>query len=113
MKKATALVVILAMVACLFVSCGGSDGIVGCWESTESDGTVLYYEFRDNGTGCISNGKDSAEFSYVAKDGVLTVTYGGTSDDATYSVEGNTLTVTDAQGTTVLRRRADGTDKKQ
>ncbi len=103
MKKATAIFAVLALVLSLLASCAATDGIVGCWEST-GDGNKLYYEFREDGTGCISNGKDEAEFSYVAKDGVLTVTYGGTSEDATYTIENDTLTVTDEQGTTVLTR---------
>lgn len=105
MKKAIALMAVFALMLTMLVSCAAPDGIEGCWESTDKDGKTLYYEFREDGTGCISNGKDEAEFSYVAKDGVLTVTYGGTSEDATYTIEGDTLTVTDEQGSTVLIRK--------
>ncbi len=106
MKKAVVFIMAVALLLCVLASCSNADkGIVGCWESTDKNGTTLSYEFREDGTGRISNGKDSAEFSYVAKDGTLTVTYGGTSEDAAYKVEGDNLTVSDAQGTTIMHRQ--------
>ncbi len=100
MKK---LLLLLPLIIVL-VSCTAADSIVGKWQSTEPDGTVLCYEFRNDGTGSISNGKNEAEFSYVAEDGVLTVTYGGKTESADYTLDGDTLTLTDGQGTSVLTR---------
>ncbi len=104
MKKLLLLLPLIIVLA----SCSVGDSIVGQWQSTESDGTVLCYEFRSDGSGCISNGKAEAEFSYVAENGVLTVTYGGKSESAEFVLDGDTLTLTDEQGTSVLTRVTDG-----
>ncbi len=107
MKKFTkimSLVLATLMVAVLFVGCGGGAGgnsIVGKWEaSEEAEGMkmTMIIEFKANGDLVMSselNGSEvmSQEGTYKVEGNNLTVIIDGDEDTSTFSIDGNKLTI--------------------
>jgi hypothetical protein len=85
--------VLVVALALVIGGCGGKSGLVGKWYSATEAETV---EFMADGK-MIVTGDDASvlEMTYTTKDGQLTVTVMGQSATTTYTLDGDTLTVTD------------------
>ena len=103
MKKLTVLFLAVIMLFA-FASCSKKDDITGTWRA-ESDGAEILYHFRPDGTGTLSSGGRSADFTYAIDGSEITVTVGEHTDSGSYSLEGGRLVLTDEYGTTVLTRK--------
>jgi len=104
MKKLLAVVLLFAL-ALSFAACSTKDpSIVGTWIGKDGD-NELTYEFRDDGTGTATAGKATADFTYAIEDGRLSVTVGGKTNSASFTLTKDTLSLTDEYGTSVLTRK--------
>lgn len=97
MKKILALVLVVLMVLTVLVSCGSKAGsIEGYWKG-EVDGESAIMYFGDDGNGKVYTVSDEGsyyiDFEWKAADGKLTLTLMGESEDAEYSLSGDTLTL--------------------
>ena len=108
MKRFTALLTILLALVISFslAACGKKDQdnkdetkeginaeLIGTWESQESAGT--YYTFNEDGTGSLSGDGYSLSFSFTDKDGVIAITYTGstTAQNEKYTIKDDILTL--------------------
>lgn len=98
MKKALALLLVLASLAIVMVSCGG-DSLIGTWEG-EQDGVSMTITFEKDGKGSISSAGMTMDMTWSASDGKLnaSMSFMGMSEemfkDAEYKLNGNKLTIT-------------------
>ena len=99
MKKTLAMLLVIATLTIMLVSCGGSDSIIGTWKG-EEEGVTMTIVFNDDGTGSVTTLGQTVEITYTAEDGKLNATMEvlGTKTplfkDAEYSVSGSELTIT-------------------
>ena len=94
---------------------GGGNPLVGTWKATSYNGQALdssisvVATFRSDGTATttmnIGGEVDTADGTWSAENGTLTVTSDGETDSASYSISGNTLTISDEQGTFTMARQ--------
>ena len=102
MKKTILTIGVIAVLAIsLFVltGCGeASKGIVGSWKYNGS--TTLMYTFNADGTGSYAG----RSFTYTDDGSSVTILYDGDTASGTYNytIEGNTLTITDSFGNPVV-----------
>ena len=103
------------------VSCADDDGIekdslIGTWGLSESEEGIEYSltaNFKANATGTMSvvltflgeSETNSESFNWSTEGNQLTMEIGGEAEIATYSISGDTLTITDDEDTTVLTRQ--------
>jgi len=96
------LILVLAVVlvgAFLLVGCGGgSDDIYGTW-LRDSDGETTY-TFNEDGTGAFDIGFAVLEFDWTEDSGVIRIANEeqNVTDALEFSVDGDTLTLTNAEG---------------
>lgn len=93
----------------------GGDPLVGTWRATSYNGQALddsisvVVTFRDNGTASttysIGGETATSEGTWSAEGGTLNVTVDGETDSAAYSISGDTLTISDEDGTFTLRKQ--------
>ena len=118
MKKAISLVLIFVLVLAAFASCGSPEKkLIGTWKGdVEVLGVTTSYEytFNEDGTGKMTGvlGSTGVAFDYsIGEDGKLNVTtklLGVESTKTyTYTVEKNTLTLTEGE-TVITLTKADG-----
>ena len=79
-----------------------ASAIVGTWESIEAPGTS--YTFNADGTGELKSDDLTIKLTYADEDAKLTINYIVSSDPQvwTYTIEGDTLTMTEQDTGTVL-----------
>lgn len=120
--KSVCLFALLATMSVMTTSCDKEDnevvsGIVGVWSDTDEHGGITF-SFNADGTGSVrfievdDNGHSSDEvlqfsYAYNEKDGVLKLYITGSNIIYNYKVTltGNTLMLTDSEGTYVLKRK--------
>ena len=126
MKKYSYLlmVMLMALVSVGFASCGNDDDepkgsdIVGTWQLKDSDGVILLQFTKDgkyNEVDIVSDeGVDDLYIyhgTYTLSGNKLTITYvyayESETVDCTYSVKGDQLTITSAEGSNTLTRVQD------
>lgn len=118
MKKAISLVLIFVLVLAAFASCGSPEKkLIGAWKGdVEVLGVTTSYEytFNEDGTGKMTGvlGSTGVAFDYsIGEDGKLNVTtklLGVESTKTyTYTVEKNTLTLTEGE-TVITLTKAEG-----
>ena len=101
MKKsiiAIGLIAVLAISLFVLTGCGEeSKGIVGSWKYNGS--TTLMYTFNADGTGSYAG----RNFKYEDTGTSVVITYDGDTESGTYNytIEGNTLKITDSFGSIV------------
>lgn len=109
MKKHIAIVAILLILSILLCGCASSDkkALLGTWKFTQENVT-LRMTFEDDGTGTMSASGISADFTYTAKNGHLSIIPDGSAEDimeAEYSINGDELTmITEGDVSTVFKR---------
>jgi len=103
MKRFVFLLLALFLVASLS-SCVKKASVAGTWRA-EVDGAEILYEFKPDGTGTLSSGDKSADFTYALSGDKITVTVGEHTDSGSYILSGDSLKLTDEYGTTVLTRK--------
>ena len=105
-KRTVCLVAALVMVMSL-VACGDS-GIVGTW-SVAQDGIEVTYTFNSDGTGSMTVLGIPVDMKYTTSGDTLkiTVSFFGQEDtqEMTYKVDGNKLTLTDDGESVVLTKK--------
>ncbi len=114
MKKAIALLLVLAMSAVLFAACGQkadtpaadpAKAILGQWEYEDGD---YIYTFNEDGTGSYGVADlptASMEFTYELKDGgKISILYTGNTEpfETEYVIEGNKLNIKDSFGSDTI-----------
>ncbi len=101
MSRPTTAIVAVVCIAVLVVAlalvvggCGSKAGLVGKWYSASEAETV---EFAADGKMTVTpdTAGDAITLDYVAADGKLTISAAGQSAEASYTLDGDTLTVTD------------------
>ena len=126
MKKYSYLlmVILMTLVSVGFASCGNDDDepkssdIVGTWQLKDSDGVILLQFTKDgkyNEVDIVSDeGVDDLYIyhgTYTLSGNMLTITYvyayESETVDCTYSVKGDQLTITSAEGSNILTRVQD------
>ena len=96
---------VLLSASCL-AACGAKSALIGSWDSIEAPGTV--YTFNADGSGTLDASGSVLKFTYTDKDGMLTLTYEGSSTPQTsaYTVKDNVLSLTDTEyGTTLTYKK--------
>ena len=96
---AIAIIAVLSVSLFVLAGCGAeeSKGLVGSWKYNGS--TTFMYTFNADGTGSYAG----RNFTYVDDGSSVTITYDGDTASGTYSytIEGNTLKITDSFGSIV------------
>lgn len=102
MKKCWIYVVVSVLLLCMLTACGADDALVGKWADTEG-GTTYGFVFEKDGKGMIFQGEDYRPISWNTAKGRLTVEASGVTvmDEAEYLVENGVLSVT-YNGSTVI-----------
>lgn len=112
------IVILLVLVFALsFTACGESYTLEGKWkagaavvgEVTDSDESYVILEFKNDGTGLITNFSldvgHTNNFTYSLNENALTVsTESGEHIDCTYEIEGDTLIISTGYKTSVYTR---------
>jgi len=113
MKNLKYALIMFVAISVSLTSCTEDDDmgnpIVGSWGLTEADGgfeVSLVATFEENGTGILAatitiQGEsltESDSFTWSTKGDQLTLTMDGETEVSTYSISGNTLTITDDEG---------------
>lgn len=96
MKKTLCIILAVMLLAVSLCACGGSSNIVGSWSGT-AEGIAVTMTFEDDGTGVMSvmGGLASEEFTYTMEgDNVTVTTADGDVETYDYSIDGDTLTLT-------------------
>ena len=77
---------------------GTSGELIGIWVDTSN--SILFYEFKDDGTGIYHAGEKEMPFSYKDNGGAFEILYDGNSAPTKYafSIKGKTLTITGTTG---------------
>ena len=98
MKKYILVLAIVLVGAFLLVGCGGSDDIYGTWLRDSDSETT--YTFNEDGTGAFDIGFAVLDFDWTASSGTLSIANEeqNVTDSLDYSVDGDTLTLTNAAG---------------
>ncbi len=97
MKKTLCVILAVLLIAVSLCACGrGGNSIIGSWSGT-AEGIAVTMTFEDDGTGVMSalGGLASEEFTYTIEGETITVKTGD--DDAEvfgYAIDGDTLTLT-------------------
>ncbi len=105
----------LGMVGCSSDDDGNDDPLVGTWSATSFNGqpmpanTSVTVTFRDDGTaqGTTTFGAETDSFSgtWSAANGIITIVDEDGAENTPYSISGNTLTITDPEGSFTLTRK--------
>ncbi len=110
-KRLVSLVAVLVMVMSL-AACGGNKELVGTWEHTaEANGqsVTTKYEFKSNGDCVMTVAGLTIECEYETDGDKLTfiIEFLGveTTEEWTYKVEGDTMTLVKDGETTVLKKK--------
>lgn len=110
MKKTLALVLVVVMLSATLVACGGNS-IIGSWEATV-EGVSMKLTFEEDGKGSITTMGVTADMTWSAEGDKLNASMavmGITEEvfkDATYSVDGDSLSIT-MEGETVVFKSVD------
>lgn len=116
MKYLSMVLLMLVTSVCMF-SCSDdddpeqptSDNIIGVWVTTGDPYYATTYEFRNDGTGVITNisGSTNIRYTYSSTEKILKLW--AVNDDIVYNYSvqqtGNTLMLSDGEGVIVLERR--------
>lgn len=110
MKKRAPLLALLALLLCactLLSACSSSPSIVNKW-STTSEGIKLTMEFKTDGTYILSESSTGLSLtgSYTVDGATLVRTVAGEQDTCTFVIDNKTLTITAADGSTVVATAA-------
>ena len=114
MKKLIGILLTMCMLAVVFTACGGNDTtsepankeveeavtIVGTWEYSALN---CAYTFNADGSGSYSFGGSELPFTYTDDGSKVTIQYENSDapGEYTYTIEGNTLHITDDFGNVV------------
>jgi hypothetical protein len=92
-----------------------SDSLVGSWRATTfngqpiEDGLALAITFNNDGsyvaTTTVQGVTDTERGTWSIANGILTTVHQGRTEQVAYALSGNTLTLTDRDGTFTLRRQ--------
>jgi len=104
MKYIARILCLLAAVTLMACS-GQQDDLVGTW-TTSLEGDEFVFGFEADGTLTLSSFGISVTGEYTRSGNRVTLTLFGESDDSTYFIEGDTLTLTDSTGQSITLKRA-------